>query len=109
MEVTGSALVHEMNRHLGEALQLIGTGIADHTSQIREEMKQFFAIAEQIECEIAKKEVASINKVKNDELGAILQQIEQVNAYLAAFRDTVSEVVQQLRGVLDETMPMLEC
>jgi hypothetical protein len=67
-----------MDHDLGQALKLIKAGSAANNTQIREEMKQFFAIAEKLERRITKAEVSSLRKVKNTELRAIEHQRQQV-------------------------------
>ena len=47
-----SDLVKKMNNHFSKSLSLIEEGSADNNAQIREEMKQFFICAEEIEKEI---------------------------------------------------------
>jgi hypothetical protein len=53
-----------MNGHLGQALKLIETGAAANNAGIREHMKQFFSIAEEIEREIAKRKFLLFKKSK---------------------------------------------
>ena len=109
MEPLKSELVKEMNRHFSAALGYIEEGSADNNSKIREEMKQFFILAEQIEKEIAKFEVSSINKVKQNELFAIEGQKAEVVKFLTKFDDSISQVEDHIREVLGETSPLLNC
>lgn len=109
MEHLKSELVKEMNRHFSAALGYIEEGSADNNSKIREEMKQFFILAEQIEKEIAKFEVSSINKVKQNELFAIEGQKAEVVKFLTKFDDSISQVEDHIREVLGETSPLLNC
>ena len=97
-----------MDRHLGEALVLIEEGSSLHNAKIREEMKQFFAMAELIEKEIAKNEVSSLNTVKNRELMAIREQTLQVQEFLDRFQEQILEIEGRIRGVLAETSPLLD-
>ncbi|OHT01045.1 hypothetical protein TRFO_07721 [Tritrichomonas foetus] len=104
-----SALVKEMNKHLGTALSLIEDGAADNNALIREEMKLFFARAEKIEKEIAEFEVASINKVKQSEMFAIEDQKAEVVKFLTKFDEKINQIEDQIRNVLGETSPLLNC
>jgi ABC-type phosphate transport system auxiliary subunit len=101
--------VREMNHHLGQALKLIEAGSAANNAQIREEMKQFFAIAEEIERRIAKAEVSSVRKVKNTELMAIEHQRQQVDSFLQHFDRQISDIESRIRDVLSSTAPLLNC
>lgn len=104
-----SDLVRDMNRHFSAALALIEEGSADNNAKIREEMKQFFSRAEEIEKEIAKFEVSSINKVKQNELFAIEDQKAEVVKFLSKFDEKISQVEDHIRTVLGETSPLLNC
>jgi hypothetical protein len=72
-------------------------------------MKQFFSIAEEIEREIAKKEVSSLQKVKTNELRSIRFQQEQVIAYLQRFEAQIEAIEGRIRAALDVTLPLLDC
>ncbi|KAK8881156.1 hypothetical protein M9Y10_003886 [Tritrichomonas musculus] len=106
---TKSSLVKDMNKHFANALALIEDGAADNNAQIREEMKQFFTRAEEIEKEIAKFEVASINKVKKSELYAIENQKGEVMNFLSNFEEKINQIEDQIRAVLGDTSPLLNC
>jgi hypothetical protein len=101
--------VREMNAHLGEALKLIELGSATNNAGIREEIKQFIGIAEEIEREIARHEVCSLRKVKLNELRAIEGQKERVGAFIAHFDEQIAAIEARIRGVLEETAPLLNC
>ena len=104
-----SALVKDMNKHFSNALALIEEGAADKNSQIRDEMKLFFSRAEEIEKEIAKFEVSSINKVKQSELFAIEGQKAEVVKFLTKFEEKINQIEDQIRTVLGDTSPLLNC
>ena len=104
-----SDLVKKMNNHFSKSLSLIEEGSADNNAQIREEMKQFFICAEEIEKEIAKFEVSSINKVSEGELIAIEKQKEAVQEFLYRFDDQIQQIEHQIRDVLGNTSYLLDC
>ena len=106
--MTNSALVHEMNRHLGAALKLIEEGSANNNAQIREEMKRFFSLAEQIEKAIAENEVSSLNTVKRRELDAVREQSARVTEYLEQFDEQIRQIEERIRGALEVTVPLLD-
>jgi hypothetical protein len=101
--------VTQMNLHLGEALKLIEAGAAENNAGIREHMKQFFHIAEEIEREVAKREVFSLQKVKANELRAIEFQKEQVDAFISHFDEQIAAIEARIRAALDQTVPLLNC
>ena len=104
-----SNLVREMNRHLGTALTLIESGAADNNAQIREEMKQFFQQAAEIEKDIAKYEVSSLNKVKQNELFAIEREKATVAQFLDKLDEKIIQIEDQIRSVLGQTSHLLNC
>ena len=106
--MTHSGLVHEMNRHLGTALKLIEEGSANNNARIREEMKQFFSLAEQIEKAIAEHEISSLNTVKRRELDAVREQSARVTEYLKQFDDQIRQIEERIRGSLERTVPLLD-
>jgi gas vesicle protein len=101
--------IQRMNCHLGEALKLIEEGSATNNATIREHVKQFFSIAEELEREIAKREVKSLQKVKANELRAIQFQKEQVETFLGEFNEKIAAIETQTRSALEETVSLLNC
>ena len=91
--------VKQMNQHLGKILILIEEGSASNNAQIREEIKSFFAKAEYIEKEICKKEVESLNYIKQCELQAIKVEIEKVTRFIENFDDQIKNVEDKIRAV----------
>ena len=104
-----SDLVRKMNAHFCRALVLIEEGAAANNAEIRDEMKNFFKQAEEIEKEIEKLEVSSINLVKQSERNAIEVQKGEVEQFLLKFEEKIAEIEENIRNVLGETSPLLSC
>ena len=108
-EIDKSYLVKNMNQHFAQALQLIQKSAADNNAQIREEVKQFFQCAEEIEKEIAKKEVSDLNYVKQCELDEIRRQKEQVSQFIERFDNDIQQIEGKLRDRVREHSASLIC
>lgn len=108
-EIDKSHLVREMNQHFGTALQLISESSATNNAKIREEIKEFFVKAEEIEKEIAKKEVSSIGYVKKCELEEIIKQKQNVLTFIDKFDDQIGEIEASLRQCIREHSTHLQC
>ena len=109
MEVDQSHLVTEMNAHLSKTLELIEKSAADNNAKIREEVKQFFSCAEQIETEIAKKQVSDMNYVKQCELEEIKLQKQNVIEFIEKFDREIQKIEADLRQCVLENSANLIC
>lgn len=108
-DIDKSGLVHDMNQHFAKALQLIAESSANNNAKIREEIKEFFIKAEEIEKEIAKKEVSSIGYVKKCELEEIEKQKANVLEFIDKFDSQIGEIEASLRQCILEHSTHLQC
>lgn len=102
-------LVRNLNKHFAETLKLIEKSSTDNNAQIREEVKQFFACAEEIEKEIAKKEVSDIDYVKQCELNEIRTQKRNVMEFIDKFDREIELIEGNIRQCVLENSAILKC
>lgn len=104
-----SELVKKMNVHIGTALSLMKNGCASNNEKIRDEIKEFFSVAEKIYQIIAENEVSSINNVKYNELVEIKRQNQKLREFLEMFDNKILEIERNIRATYKNTSQLLNC
>lgn len=101
--------VRKMKEHFANALRLIEASASENNDKIREEIKSFFSLAQEIQRKIAEVEANDIDTLKMIEIQKINEQKENVLKYLDHFHQKLGDIESSLRHCISENSVDIQC
>ena len=101
--------IQKMKEHFANALRLIEISTSEKNDKIREEIKSFFNIAQEIQRKIAEVEANDVDTLKMIEIQKINEQKENVLKYLDHFHQKLGDIESSLRLCISENSMDIQC